>query len=423
MILRAQAPTPRLRYAAEVLFARCLQTPVTVVSLTEPVAAEQPQLVYAARPAGDFPFVEASGALANNGPAVRGTQSEGRAMLLGQDPFAQAFAACTEYECWTAPALDAHGRYDETASTVYRAQLYRTPFVQVAAEGLARQVQQRFPGWRYRAPAFRVAHTFDIDQPWRWAHKPVVVRWGRALLDWLQASPEVKNERRRARRSGHDPYATYASLFRHFSAAETLVFFLLNGKTPFDNRFTAATPALGALVQEFVQRGYEIGLHPGYATATNAAALQEQHRALGQLLGRPVTAARQHYAKYRYPDTPRNYLAEDFTDDYSAIPVAYVGFKYGLAVPFPWYDVARDEMTTLEVHPTLVMDRSLQKYQRLTPEAALNETRRVLGEVRAHGGTFRWLLHNDTLADAFDWRGWAVWWQGVLAATSHRTFA
>jgi hypothetical protein len=79
-----------------------------------------------------------------------------------------------------------------------------------------------------------------------------------------------------------------------------------------------------------------------------------------------------------------------------------------MAVAYPWYDLKREEETPLLLHPTMVMDRTLEKYMGLDPESARDKAAELVDRTKEVGGTFTLLLHNESLSESDEWKGWRM---------------
>jgi hypothetical protein len=90
------------------------------------------------------------------------------------------------------------------------------------------------------------------------------------------------------------------------------------------------------------------------------------------------------------------------------------GFRAGTSHPFKWFDVERNEVTSLMVHPVIVMDSTLQSYMQVDPLEAMQIVTQLKAEVQRTGGDFVSLWHNETVAEQGDWKGWrAVWEESI----------
>jgi hypothetical protein len=93
---------------------------------------------------------------------------------------------------------------------------------------------------------------------------------------------------------------------------------------------------------------------------------------------------------------------------------ATVGFLAGISGSYPFYDLARDHETELLIQPFSIMDTTLQKYMRLSPEEGLQTYRRIIDAVRAVDGTFCCIIHNQNLSEVDGWEGWRNTYEQML---------
>ncbi|MFN9801324.1 MAG: hypothetical protein ACK54P_15005, partial [Bacteroidota bacterium] len=70
------------------------------------------------------------------------------------------------------------------------------------------------------------------------------------------------------------------------------------------------------------------------------------------------------------------------------------------------YDADAERMSDLLLVPFCAMDTSLRKYQRMTPAAACERLGELHQLVRATGGHFRVLWHNESVSGHGEWKGW-----------------
>jgi hypothetical protein len=90
------------------------------------------------------------------------------------------------------------------------------------------------------------------------------------------------------------------------------------------------------------------------------------------------------------------------------------GFRAGTAHPFKWFDVEKNETTSLIVHPVVVMDSTLKQYQKLDALEAMQVIAQLKTEVRRTGGDFVSLWHNETVAEQGEWIGWRAVWEEAI---------
>lgn len=446
--------SPRLAYTAGVVFGRVLGWQVRVVPLAGYAPAEGPALWYVPAdllPPGGLPqgqlHLQPAALLSGSGTAVVQPalppwpdQSQPPPVPLlpdehGQpvaDPLAAAFYLLAEYDMWTRPQHDSYGRYLDTARYVVHTGLHAWPAIHHWAAGLARQLGL-FPEKR----EYDYLLTIDADYPYRVRYKPLWKVAGSGARELLRRQWPEARARLRMLAGGADPYDTWDyALAAAGKPGHTRIFWLGGGTHANDNGFSYSNRGLRALIRQMAASGAGMGLHPSFETMNRPELMAAQKTALEQILDAPVTHARQHYLRYRLPGihrtfreqqligserksehkpgTYRLYLQLGIQHDYTtALPNA-PGWKHGMAVAFPWYDLPNETETPLLLHPSNLMDRSLQRYGGLSPAQSLPVLQQVLARSRQAGGTFIPILHNNTLAGLDEWRGWTDFFQILL---------
>jgi hypothetical protein len=157
-----------------------------------------------------------------------------------------------------------------------------------------------------------------------------------------------------------------------------------------------------------------VGIHPGYESHNDIRIVRSEIARLDAILGEKTVHSRQHFLKFRLPVTYRRLLECDIRYDHSMGYADVPGFRAGTAHPFKWFDVERNEITSLIVHPIIVMDSTLRHYQQLDVLEAMEIIAQLKSEVRNTGGDFVSLWHNETVAEQGDWVGWRAVWEEAI---------
>ena len=163
---------------------------------------------------------------------------------------------------------------------------------------------------------------------------------------------------------------------------------------------------------------FEVGIHPGFGSNQHKNKLKTEHRRLEVILKREVTKSRQHFLKISFPDTYRNLIELNITDDYTMGFASMAGFRSSICTSFYFYDLDLEIKSPLKIHPFAVMEATLNDYMQLSPQDAIKELKLLIDEVREVDGTFSSLWHNESLSDSKNWIGWRTVYEEMVKYAS-----
>ena len=407
--------TPRISYTIELVFGEILGLSAEVVERLEEVPANTPVIDYRRETATPLPCRIPNVGLLHE-TVIRQKWAEvdkGETPILFPasnteldfDVLSAIFYLATEYEKHVEEHTDWHGRYNHYDYPSAEYGFFREPICEVYAEKLWQYLKKHFPQLERTQKESRVIWTFDLDNPWKYKHKPFYVQWGGLLLDFLIGGMKQARERLRALFGGRDPHDFYGLLADYFPKEKTLLFILLERKSKHDSRFTWRNPKLRELVISLKEAGYRLGIHPSYTTFLDGEQISFEKEKLEEWVN-AIEIGRQHYLKVRYPETYQFYIQAGIVTDYSACFYDMAGFPMGMTRSFHWFDLRKNEKTELRIQPTQIMDVSLKNYLALPPEEAIDEMDYILSQVQQYGGELCVLLHNEALSDSGEWKGW-----------------
>jgi hypothetical protein len=399
--IRVDRRTPRLEYAFATVLGEFLG--VAHVLVTDEGDCD---LQYVAQPLPGLPALPVDGLLYDSGVHAKAYGVTPHASdLLAEDIPALVFRRISQYDDYLAPQCDAHGRYISQAPSLA---------LHAALRHLKAALQRAFPALVFPARAFSWEITLDIDQPWKYRHKPFGVQAGGTLRALLRVQRAELRERFRAYTQGQDPFDTLAIVRRLCPPETTSVFFLAGRGHALDSRYDLHMPAYQDYLRRWQAAGFQIGVHPSYLSSDEPERIAEE-KALVEAVAGPVSRSRQHYLRYRLPSTLRALAAAGITHDYTLCGHEELGSRTGIALPYRWYDLAAEQATGLRLVPAVAMDRTLQQYLRLSPAAAFGRVSALIDTLRAEGGHFVLILHNETFSESGEWAGWLRWIQATVA--------
>ena len=332
----------------------------------------------------------------------------GKDVVMPFDVFSAAFYVVSRYEEYLPYIRDAHGRFSAFSSLAWQKGFLQVPVVNVWAKELGKILTASFPELQIKEPVYNYIPTIDIDAAWAYGHKGFYRSLGGFLKDIYALDPEgLKTRFRCLLKLEKDPFDTFELMhsLHHKYHLSPKFFILFADYDQYDKNTPIYNVSFQKLVKGLSDEG-EVGIHPSYASNTIESSLGNEIEALSGVLHREVTSSRQHFLKLQHPDTYRNLLSHDITDDYTMGFAAQTGFRSGMCTTYKWYDLEMERITGLRIHPFAVMDGTLGDYMEIDANSAMHHIRPLVDVVRSVGGTFISLWHNESLANWRRWKGW-----------------
>lgn len=423
LLIHVPKLTNRLGYTLNVIFKHLLHADYSIT--TDETCFLQhgdAKLSYGQKRLGNSLFIKSSGLLFETTIEEQEPHAEcrdgqwrlfpvyGRGLDFDFDPLAATFYLVTRYEEYLPHRADEHGRFMPEESLAMREGFLDQPVVDQWALMLRDKIMERYPGCEMPRRSYRFVQTVDIDAAWRYLHKGVfrtVVGAGRDLFARHQPD-EVARRFKVLLHREPDPYDTFDYILelqkRH--PASLLVFFvLLADYGQYDKPASYLNGHFRELIQHLGDYA-KMGIHPGYNTLERPTLADTEIKRLDSILHRPTVRARYHFLRLKLPLSYRLLQHAGIRDDYTMGYADAVGFRAGITGSYPFYDLERDLESTLLIHPFCVMDTTLKKYLKLTPEEGLAEYQRLIDRVREVDGTFCCIVHNQNLMELEGWAGW-----------------
>ena len=342
----------------------------------------------------------------------------GRDLDFDFDPLAATFYMVSRYEEYLPHREDVHGRFMPQDSLAYVHGFLDQPVVDQWAVMLSKAIAARNPGVEMPVRAYRFVQTVDIDAAWCYLHKGFFRTFTGVMRDafWRRNWDEVRLRFRVLAGREPDPFDTFDYIIGHSARSRDsyLIFFsLLADYSQYDKPASIHNVRHRELLQHLGDHA-KVGIHPGYASLEHPDNVEVEAQRLESILHRTIVRARYHFLRLRLPDSYRILAHAGIRHDYTMGYADEIGFRAGISSTYPFYDLERDMESQLTIHPFCVMDTTMQKYLKLTPEEAVEAYRRLIDSVRAVDGTFCCIVHNQNLSDYFGWKGWRQVYESMV---------
>ncbi|MEO6882515.1 MAG: polysaccharide deacetylase family protein [Bacteroidia bacterium] len=332
----------------------------------------------------------------------------GKNSALPFDPFAAAFYLVSRYEEYLPHIRDRHDRFDAKESLAFQNNFLDKPLVNTWAKRVKQIILGYFPDFHFPESTYHFVSTIDIDNAYAYREKGLVRSIGayfRAIVkgDFAEISERTKVLFGKQ----HDPYDTYAYQLEIQKKYKfrPIYFFLLGDYAANDKNIQPENKKFQSLIKELSDYA-DVGIHPSYNSADNIGKIKKEVGKLSKIVNQEITKSRQHFLRLKFPETYRNLIDIDITDDYTMGYADYVGFRASICTPFHFYDLDMETETRLVIHPFAVMECTLKQYMNIAPEEAMNYIKPLIDAVKSVDGVFIMLWHNETLSDAGIWKNW-----------------
>jgi len=401
MLIYTPHITPRISYTFSVIFERILNCPVSFITNIDLFSAStEPKMAYSPHKIDTPIWMEATPLLFEKKVVKQNIKSEERgkdALFFSTkkgdfsiDIAAVVFFLISRYEeYYKGIKLDKHGRFQCKNSVAYQLGWHRKLMVHRLALALAQIIKAQYPKFVYSLPKFEELITHDVDIAYQYKGKSWWHWCGAVAKALLQFRFEhARNYLKTAiGEEVDDPFDNY----KPEVCTQKPVYFIPTcpfGK--YDKNISYKSKAFKELVIKLLEFS-EIGIHPSYRSSTKKSLILKEKKRLEEVSQLPITKSRQHYLRFRFPGTFQALLKAGITDDYSLGWHDEAGFRASIAVPYPFFDLTKNEETNLILHPLALMDTVFNKDEEQT---VFNELRK---EVKEMGGSFIVLTHNSNV--------------------------
>ncbi|MDO5510501.1 MAG: polysaccharide deacetylase family protein [Weeksellaceae bacterium] len=339
---------------------------------------------------------------------------------LQSDPLAMVFFLLTRYEEYLAFESDKHGRFSIHSSTLFTPEDFWRPIVDEFIYKLRKSILSKYPEIFIHQSKFTVRPTMDIDQFYLYQNLP---RW-RFAAGMMKSALKFDTTTIRARWSGltskeKDPWDVYDYLLQKGRMGHRWRLFLLNATyAKFDKNIPLKHPKIQLVLQQLAKY-HQIGIHPSYASNKYLAKIAKEKNLLSQIVQKKIEISRQHYIKLHLPQTYRNLLTQGILHDFSMGFADGIGFRAGTSHSFLWYDLPKEEVTALRIHPFCVMDVALKNYLQYTPDQASQKLDELVEVLKVYGGKFTFILHNQSFSGYAEWKNWKPVFERWVSSFTH----
>lgn len=420
--------THRNKYIFNLIFKDTLGIDVAITSDLEGFKSNTgAKLSYTFNPIGDELFFTSRNLLYETGITEQNISvfdfndckvffATGKASALPFDVFAASFYLVSRYEEYLPHIRDEHDRFDAKDSLAFVNGFLHKPLVNIWAIWIKELLQKKYPQLVFPERKYQFTSTIDIDNAYAYREKGFTRSVGGYMKSLSKLDFKEMSERTRVLLGlDKDPYDTYEfqlEMIKKYNL-KAIYFFLLGDYGVNDKNLPIESKKFQSLIKMLGDYA-QIGIHPSYGSNKSKAQLKKEVDRLSKVLHRDITQSRQHFLKLTLPETYRNLIDLDITDDYTMGFASQVGFRASICTAFNFYDLDMELETKLKIHPFAMMEGTLKYNMKVGPEDAMNKILPLIDEVKKVNGDFMSLWHNDTLNDRKIWTGWKAVYEKMV---------
>ena len=326
------------------------------------------------------------------------------------DVFSASFYIISRYEEYLPHQTDLHGRYLPEQSILFQLESLESPLVDKWCLELAKHLKISV------SRSYKFISTIDVDNAYAYKFKPLHIKIGGTLKALVNRNTEDLKRRVATYFGGKsDPYDTYSLIenVHKQHKVEGIYFFLLSNRSTQDKNLSFTNKHLRALVSA-LQSENLTGIHPGYNSYLDKKITLEEKLRLESIIDEEVKHSRQHFLKFKFPDTPEILDSIGIKHDYSLAYASVLGFRAGTCTPFKFYNLREEKTTNLTLHSSPIMDATLNNYLKVTPETAVKLAHNIIKEVKEVKGELVTIWHNETLSDIREWKAWRPVFEEII---------
>jgi hypothetical protein len=332
---------------------------------------------------------------------------------FGFDLFSAVFYLLSRYEEYREHEPDEYGRYAHWNSIAWKENVLQQPLIDIWLLNFKEALEKKFSNFKFQISNFKFLPTYDIDIAWSFKHKGFL----RSIASSIKRPSTIFQRIKVAQGKLKDPFDCYDWLQQIHETNELhpLYFFpLASDRSALDKNISPDSIALKQLIKRLKEKA-GVGLHPSVYSHTAKENLVKEKNTLQQIIQQPVTLSRYHYLLFHLPHSYRELIAAGITDDYSMGYGTINGFRASTSNSFLWYDLEKEEATTLRIHPFAFMEaNNFYELNHSTDEAYL-ELKQLLNEVKKVNGTFITVFHNHFLGSDKMFTGWREMYEEFIS--------
>jgi len=420
LVLYSNTITPRLQYVVDFISNELFHQPIRIVTdIGAFKIIDQPKLNYSDKEIGEKEFYLKNNPLLFENEIKQQNiecfdlnfhkaffETEGDFPF---DVFAASFYLLSRYEEYLPHKKDEYGRYSHTESIAFKEGFLNMPLVNIWLEEFKKSLQKKFPELIFKRKNFKCLLTYDIDEAYAYRYKGIIQTLGGVTRSMLRGNfSEAEQRLRVVNGKEKDPYDCFEWLdaLHLYCRLKPYYFFPVAKKQKGYDKNTSTNVKPYRSLIEYYSVNYKVGIHPSWQSGDDHSLLKEELEWLEAVADKHIIHSRQHYLRFTLPHTYRRLIDAGIQKEFSMGYGTVNGFRASVCSSFYWYDLEKEQSTSLLIYPFCFMDANSFFEQKHKPEQAYRELIQLYDQVKKMNGVLITIWHNAVLGTDPLYKGW-----------------
>ena len=424
--------TPRLKYIFKQICTRVLGVPVTFTTkIEEFIAHDSLKMSYARQPLSNEIFIRSHELLFEQGLSdldinvsdwdeTKCFFANGEQSALPFDIFAASFYLLSRYEEYLPHVKDEYGRFTAEESLAFKNNFLKQPVVDIWAFKFQAVLKAHFPDFNFPERTYSITPVIDVPMAYTYKLKGVMRTFGGTVKDILSLNFKEIYTRYTVLLGLHnDPYDTFRYIINRqkHTKFKFIFFFLIGDFSTYDKNINVQKSQFTSLIKQ-IGDYCKIGLKSSFFALDDKQVLKIEKLRMEAIINSPLTASRQSYSKLNLPESYRNLVELEITEDYTMGYTKHIGFRAGTCTPFMFYDLDYEIQTPLYIHTYHLLDYALLKTQSLLDKKMVLNN--LIKEVKKVNGEFVPVFHNYSFSSDERWKGYKELFNIIIDSTDEQ---
>jgi hypothetical protein len=265
----------------------------------------------------------------------------------------------------------------------------------------------RFPDLEHGKREYRYTSIIDVTTSHCYAHRGFLRGGAGFFLDLFTFRPKRLLERVKSWIDpSSDPYDNFSKLIELHKkyGVDSMFFFQFADYSTFDKNVSPHSNRFRFLIKSIADYS-AIALAASYSSFGDIVLLKNEKKQLSNVVHRPIEISRMRYNRVDVPQTYRNLVEAEFTEDYTMGYTHEIGFRASTCTPFYFYDINLEIQHPIKLHPFAVHDYAFPNNQ--GKEEIMGQIEGIYKEVKGVNGELVTIFSNELLGGSqqVDWIG------------------